>query len=487
MRLGIFSLSLLLAHLSFAQYQLGLRTERYSGASGVFLNPTSQLFNPLKWNVSLVGGGAFVSNSYLTIQQTSIMDLLSNLDSLTVITLTDDPEVIMSQDTYVIDFNDVRRGHFATVFGYVDGPALSARIAKNHAIGVFSRAALLAGTQDFPAIFSYDAYDARPFYTTFSVPKFQGAAMGWKEFGINYAFSLPTYYGSIAFGVNIRKLTTYEGAFFRNKQEFQYTKLPQNMATLVGAISDFGFTTSFQNYDEFKPRKSGNGWAFDLAATALIGEDEVGNYQWKLNVALLDIGWAAFNAAEKHHVGIYSSTTIDYDSYRTSQIYRLNEIARKFSYETLGDSLASLIGNKFLLALPASISLQADYSLVSDLVFFNATLVQHLHTKLPSPKRGNILALTPRAEHRWFTLSTPIVLYNWSRLHLGLSARLGYLVIGTDHLSSLFGKRDFYGTDFYVALKFNPFELRIPWPGGNSSGYGGKKIKKGGKVKCYQF
>lgn len=486
MRLSILLLLLLVGQVSFAQYQLGLRTERYAGSSGVFLNPTAQLYNPLKWDLNLAGAGAFISNNYVFLRQTSASDLLHNMSDKTEFIKAEDLEGPVSQDTYIIDFHSSKRRHFATLFGYVDGPALSFRIAEKHAIGIFTRAAFLGGSQNIPSVFSYYPYDQRAYYDTFSVPKFQGAAMGWKEFGVNYAYKLPTYYGSLSLGINVRRLTSYEGAFITGDRKFQYTKLPNDMATIENAVGEFGFTTTHLHADEFKPRKSGNGWAFDLAATALIDEDENGGYRWRLSAALLDIGWASFTSAEKHHIGIDPSATIDLHDYMkySNQLMHLDDMARQFSYETMGDSLASLIGNSFTLALPASLSLQADYA-VNNMVFVNATLVQSIPTPLPSPQRGCILALTPRLEHRWFSISAPMVLYNWSSLRMGLAARLGYLVIGSDHVGSLFGQKDFYGTDFYVALKFNPFDLNLGWFGGGASG--ASKIRRGGKVKCYQF
>ena len=486
MRFSLLLLLLLVAQVNQAQYQLGLRTERFSGASGIFFNPTAQLYNPLKWDLNLAGAGAFVSNSYTFIRQTSATDLLFNLNDNTDLIKAENVEGGVAQDTYIIDFNSTKRKHYATVLGYVDGPALSVRIAGKHAVGLFSRAAFLGGSQSVPAVFSYYPYNDRPFFDTFPVPVFQGAAMGWKEFGINYAYKRSTWYGSLSFGINLRKLTTYEGAFIESERRFQYTKLPDDAISIENASGSFGFTTRHLHADEFKPRKSGNGWAFDLAVTALIDEDEEGNYQWRLGVALLDLGRAYFTSAQKHHIGIEPSATISLSNYMkyTNQLMHLDEIARQFSYETMGDSLASLIGNRFNLALPASLSLQADYS-VNELLYFNASLLQRLPTRLPSPQRGNILAFTPRVEHRWFSLSAPLVLYNWSSLRLGLAARLGYLVVGSDHIGSLFGHKNFYGTDFYVALKFNPFDLNLGWFGGASAS--GIRLRQRGKVKCYEF
>ena len=331
MRLSILLLLLLVGQVNYAQYQLGLRTERYSGASGVFLNPTAQLYNPLKWDLNLAGAGAFVSNNYTFLRQTSTTDFLFSLNDKTDLIKAENVEGPVAQDTYVIDFKNANRKHYATTFGYVDGPALSVRIAGNHTVGVFSRVAFLGGSQNVPVVFSYYPYNDRAFYDTFTVPVFQGAAMGWKEFGVNYAWKLPTYYGSLSFGINVRRLTTYEGAFVTSNQKFRYTKLPDDMATIENAEGEFGFTTNHLHADEFKPRKSGNGWAFDLAATALIDEDDDGGYRWRLSAALLDLGRASFTVAEKHHIGIGSSATIDLNDYMkySNQLMHLDDIARQ--------------------------------------------------------------------------------------------------------------------------------------------------------------
>ncbi|RME07729.1 MAG: hypothetical protein D6816_06340, partial [Bacteroidetes bacterium] len=105
MRLSILLLLLLVGQVSFAQYQLGLRTERYSGTSGLFLNPTSQLYNPLKWDLNLAGVGAFISNNYTFLRQTSTTDFLFSLSDKTDLIKAEHVEGTVAQDTYVIDFN----------------------------------------------------------------------------------------------------------------------------------------------------------------------------------------------------------------------------------------------------------------------------------------------------------------------------------------------------------------------------------------------
>jgi hypothetical protein len=121
--------------------------------------------------------------------------------------------------------------------------------------------------------------------------------------------------------------------------------------------------------------------------------------------------------------------------------------------------------------MPAAFSLQGDYAFTGN-VFLNATLIQRFPGGALVPARGNLVALTPRFEHRWFSVSVPLSLYNWQDFRIGLAARLGFLVVGSDHLLSWVGQRDWYGTDAYIALKINPFS-------------DGRRKKY--KVRCYDF
>ena len=96
-----------------------------------------------------------------------------------------------------------------------------------------------------------------------------------------------------------------------------------------------------------------------------------------------------------------------------------------------------------------------------------------------------MMYFAPRFEHRWFGASLPVVIYNYEKFRLGVAVRLAYLTIGTDHLVSLFKSNEFTGTSFYVALKFNPFNINWERSGGGS---GNRNIGGRGKAMgCYQF
>ncbi|GIV31796.1 MAG: hypothetical protein KatS3mg030_098 [Saprospiraceae bacterium] len=485
MKLSTLLLMLGLASPALAQLQSGLRLENFSGTSGLIIDPTAHFNNPLRWDVNLAGAGLFLDNNYVFIRNSSTLDLLRNVDERTIFLRADELEGPVGRDTYVIDFHTARRRHYAAVASYIDGPALAVRIGSQHSIGFFTRAAVWGSSYDIPAKFSYYPYDRRPFYDTFRVPMLEGAMIGWKEYGLNYAVKIPTYYGSLRFGINGRALVGYESAYVYSQKAFDYTKLPNNEIFIEGAMGTFGFTTTNLDIDNFDLVRNGNGLAVDVAASIAYGEDDEGNYLWRASMSLTNLGSLRFNHAEQHHI-MADSSRLALDDYRhyTDKLMDLKDLARQFSYNTMGDSSASYIGDRFRISMPAAVNLQVDVSIAPNL-FANALVVQRLPTPDPSPKSPNLIAVTPRFEHRWFSASLPVVFYEWSDLRLGAALRLGYLVVGSDNLLSHFGHRDFYGTDIYVALKLNPFELHL------SDIFGGTRSSQGpkrrGKVKCYKF
>ena len=170
----------------------------------------------------------------------------------------------------------------------------------------------------------------------------------------------------------------------------------------------------------------------------------------------------------------------DYDNFDRPQ--DIDAILRTFSQNSLGDSLATYDVSSFRMALPAALSLQADYG-ISEHFYVNALYMQRLPNFINAPRRGNMLAVTPRWQHRWLSVSAPVSVYEWKWVHVGLAARLGWLIIGSDDVAGIFFDKNLTGADFYFALKFNPFET-----GKGSEQEAGKRRFGGkGKVKCYDF
>ena len=483
MKIKIAILSLFICHALVAQEQLGLRLENYAGVSSLTLNPAGNLTNPLRWDLNLAGAGIFFDNNYAFVQQTSTFDLLKGAQN-TDFLLAADVEGPLPVDTYIVDFTKPGQLHFASSIGYLEGPSLVVQIGDRHSVGIFNRAGAMTGTQNFPKVFIYYTYTQHTLFESFKVSSFEGAAISWMEAGLNYALKIPSYSGQVGLGANVRFLQGYEAAYLQNIQTFEYTKLDNHSISFGSKHGDLGYTHSNVNGDKFQRQKNGHGMAFDLGAIVVLEGDEE-NYKMRFGASLLDIGFLRFSKNARQHTVTIDSVAVlnlsDYDKY--NKLKELDALVGQISLQTMGDSTATLQGDAFTIAMPAAVSLQADYAFTPNL-YVNATLVQRLPTKNASPGRNNLLALTPRFEHRWFSASVPLGLLNWQELHLGFAARLGWLVVGSDNVGSLFGHNNYSGTDLYVALKVNPFDLGLNLFGG----VGQKRhFGKRGRVKCYDF
>ena len=132
--------------------------------------------------------------------------------------------------------------------------------------------------------------------------------------------------------------------------------------------------------------------------------------------------------------------------------------------------------------LPTALSLQVDYNINGDF-YLGSALVQSIPLGNFKVGRANVFALSPRFERKWFGASLPISIYNWDQVRVGLSARLGFLTLGSDHIGSIFTNSDLSGTDFYMALKIFPFGKG----NGGSGGKGRSRFGKNRDADCYKF
>jgi hypothetical protein len=478
-----FVASLLLSASAFSQEQLGLRLETYAGVSSLAINPAGNLNNPLKWDANLVGGGVFIENNYVFLRETSLRRLLAHRNDASFVA-AEDVEGPLSENTFVVDFFNDGAKRFVNTGGYVAGPSLALRLGEQHSVGVFTNLRFAVSAVNIPNAFSYYKYDAQPFDETFEVPKLQASALNWSEIGLNYAFKLPTADGSMNFGASLKFLQGYEAAYLDSRSTYQHTKQPGNIVTVGLPNGEYGYALSLDDPDGSLLERKGRGLGADLGFTYIFQEHEEG-YKLKLGASLLDLGRIHFNNdAQYHRLNVDTTVTVDVDDYdQYTSPEDLQAMVQTLSQNSLKDPLATYEGNSFKMALPATLSLQADYG-ISEHFYVGALLMQRLPASNPTAKRGNLLAITPRWQHRWFSASVPVSVYNWSRAHVGFAARLGWLVIGSDDVLGAFSNKNLTGADFYFALKINPFEIGS---GGGERGGGRRRFGGRGKVKCYTF
>ncbi len=457
-----------------AQEQIGLRTDNFSGVNSLMLNPANFLSGSFTWDVNVAGVGIFGENSYGYIHNTHLLEIKRFIPNVDVAYDYDD-ENQFPENTLMADFYDSNRKKYFMGLTTILGPSFAMKFNNGQTFGIFTNFRAASSSHDIPSTFNYYYWDRTPYYESIELGPVKGAAMAWAEFGLNYGKRFESANGFIDLGASVKVLQGYEGFFFENKSPVNVTQLPNDSLTIDGPHFAFGLTTTNASKDlDIKISPNGIGMAMDLGLVYVIdGTHE--SYQWKFGFGVLDIGKIHFNKnAEMHEIETDQMFSIDRDEYTGSD--NADEVIKMLSYQALGDSTASLVSRGFGIWLPGALSFQADYSVTPN-IFINGLIIQRLAYKKAAVGRGNFLAITPRYEHRWYGVSVPVSFYNWEEFNFGIAARLGFITIVTENIGSYLLRSDFTGSDFYIAIKVNPFNI----------GFNGGSNNRGKKAKCYNF
>lgn len=495
-RLLLFSAIILLVNtFARAQEQLGMRTSNYAGVNGLTLNPANNLTNPFSWDINLIEFGQFFDNNYLFIENFSLLDALHLPEKGSLRPDLIKKDLPTPPNHLVVDFYRANGGTFHGAFATnVMGPSVSLRLGESSSVGFYTRARVAFHANKVPGSLGYYEYQDKPFDEAIFVDPFKLSAMVWSEIGLNYAHQSETDYGKMSIGGTLKFLQGYEAAYAGLDQAMTFRQVRGNKLIGEPGSASYAFASSAVEDTSWQLQQHGAGLAVDLGFVYTIAEEEDA-YRWKFGVSLLDIGSIRFNkAAEKHQVVIGDSTALNLNEFKQFEgEVNIDSIVQTFSEQLLKDPNASLQSRAFGMWLPAALSLQGEVAITPSF-FVNATVVQALPFSRNMVRRSTVAALTPRFERRWFEAALPITMIDWKHLRSGLAVRLAFFWLGTEDLGSIFKKSDFDSTDFYVAIKVNPFQFNKNKKDTNqrSGGYQGRKQSKirargNGGVKCPKF
>ncbi len=472
-----------------AQEQLGMRLERYAGIYGAGINPAATAFNPNRWEVSLFSADAFLVNNYLFLQNTSLPKILRAPDQIR--SARDyRPETPPPADVILLDYFRADRRMRGVAQTRLSGPAFSVRIGEKHVFGLSMALRTGFSMYNIPAVLRYDRIGYLRRGETVRIAPTGPTAAAWGELALHYSHRNSDGDVVVAWGITPKLLLGLEGGFGRIEGAFDYTPVGNDTAAFARAQWDYGLTlhnlSALEQQQSARPQVNGYGPGLDMGVAWAMPTDDSDapeDYYWRAGISLVDVGFVHFNqGTERHRIEIDTIITVSANDLNAdnAQGY-LADASRVF----LGDSTRSLQARAFSMGLPSALSLQFDYR-VASCFYVAALLTQRVKFSKYSLQRPNTLAVVPRFEHRWFSLSVPVVLDDWQSLRLGLAARLGFLVLGSDHLGSFFTQEKFTGTDFYMGLKINGFSLNKGKKGGGSKKQRGSSRNVKG-VKCYDF
>lgn len=462
-----------------AQEQLGMRLERFSGLYGAAVNPAFSANMPHPWEINLFSAEVFAENNYAYFQETSVQRLLRNSDN--VIAEHDiTPERPAPANAIIQSFynSDIKaKGNLHT---RVSGPGFAMRIAEQHVLGITTALRADFSASKIPSDLYYPRISELKRGETVNLDPFSFQTLAWGEIGLHYSHYDPEQ--QFGWGVTPKLLLGVAGGFGRSERAFSFTPGGGDTALVGQPVWTYGLSGDILDGGD-KIGIDGMGFATDIGAFTV--EPDEDGYRWRAGVSLLDVGWVKFkNGAEQHQVQFENIRTIDGANLKADDP---RAYTRVLSDVVLGDPNASLQKNSMVIGLPTAISFQADWRAVPN-VYVASVLVQRIPIFPNSIKRPSTLAVVPRFENRWFSVSLPVVLNDWRSLRAGVAARLGWLYLGTDNLGAFTNKGDLTGVDAYIGLKINGFSLSF-----EREGSGLRSDKKKGrkqnrrKIKCYEF
>ncbi|MBL7814050.1 MAG: hypothetical protein JNL70_03515 [Saprospiraceae bacterium] len=469
-------------HIVSAQEQLGLRLGNYAGISGITLNPTAGINNPLGWDVNVVSAGSFIANDFAFVRDASVLSTYRNLE-----TIGPAPETKIDypiKATKYIDFYNRPRDKYFSTTHFVTLPSVQINLASGHSFGLFvgQRAALV--TREIPIIADPYVQQNIPLGILNKVPPMLTTGMTWGELGVNYAYQMgDDTEGGLSLGINAKILSGNQGFFVQNNEGTALTRLTKD-STRVDAINlKAGFTNNFIS-NPFASNGLGLGVDIGAQFTLGSGESDERPYLFRVNAAILDLGRIRFHKnTEIHALQLNEPLKMDTKDYlNLNPNDPIEDALLRLNQKLFGKADSTYKGNYFPMSLPTAFSLQGDIA-ITEQFYVNGLLVQRIPISHLILSRDNIMAITPRFDSRWFGAMLPLSILNYQEVRMGLAVRLAFLTIGTDHLLSFLGQKELNGTDIYVALKVNAFTAGKL--GDANSGYG--RRRGGQSAKCYRF
>jgi hypothetical protein len=428
----------------YGQHQLGMRLESRAGLNSVSLNPALMQQQRSKWEIHLLGLGAFFNNNYTYLRNTNLGRIIKSRNDLVVEyqTNNDDPNV------FQMDFFEGNKRRFVNVSSFISGPGVSYKISDHQTIGFFSQMKGQAGSNSIPGEYSYYFITNRPFNQSFPVGSFQSGGATWLELGIHYSQTLALYDQRVSIGGNVKYLSGYDLIFLQSNRKYNHTILARNDFSMTGPDFTFGYSPLRSLFS----KRQGRGMSLDLGVTHDIITSKDG-YRLKIGASVTDLGMMAFNDVRQLSFRSDSNFAVK-ESYfnRLSSNSTIDDVTDIFIQQVIAGRPGLNTQNKARILTPASLILFADYK-VNQNVFINGLIVQPIQAWGAGPVYGGMMALTPRWEHKWYCISLPLSLYQYQKLRYGLAARMGYLTLGTEDLGSIISKRNFNGTDVYAGLK----------------------------------
>ncbi len=453
--LGVF---LLCIYSASAQEMWGFSNSNYSGNMGIFLNPSTIVGAPYRYELNLIAADIFAENNYIYFPR----DRKIVLNSLQGKGSPDKAERDFFSNTPVYGFGKV----------LVIGPSYinSKRVDRAWGFHTAYRAEISAPKLPAPiSKYIYEEYDYAPFLNRrFTSSPFAVAILNWYELGGTYGKVLyETEFNYLKGAATANVLLGTNGSYFDvSKMDYSiidsssiimhsmdmtmaHTMVPNNLGSLFAIRGLGGSTTLGITY--MRKRKI-SGFECDN------GADHIKKYNYRIGLSAIDIGFIRFFKNKSQVTTVKSNNDHVISHIDNIPFNSLSAIDNTLTSTLDGNSKTEK--KAFSMFLPAALSLQFDYSITNNW-FANASIANRVYFSHKEIARGNSIALSTRYEKRKWEVAGDVTFFEYDKMSAGVGLRYSIFVIGTDRLLEWVNSRDVQTFDFFFGLKWNGCDL--PW------------------------
>lgn len=436
---------------NYAQNIFGFSNGNYSGISSVIQNPANAL-GSAKFDLTFGGQAGFISN-YIRISRSFLFEDF-NQDSILKRSTTrlingSVPRNFISSARIILPSFLIRINSQSSV-------AFVANVRNYMNLGGFKNelAEALYHHLNYPSAFMKNNNSNNSYVSSHL----------WAEYGITYARELAdNSKNNLTAGITLKFLQGIQ-SFYAYAKNFNYEIISDSAMNIQSSYVHYGHSKNFS----VNPFSAGFGMqgkpaiGMDIGINYFIKSEKYSNdvtdYVLKLSASLLDIGSIKYS---KYNGNDFIANTTNWNVrhlvFDSKQIVQNidDTIQKRFGFQNTSTT--------YRMKLPTVLLLQADWRL-SEKTFINITaqLPQRNSSKISFSKEYAYLSIAPRVENiKGLMFSVPVNYYpmyantSAGKLSAGMILQLGWMAIGTNHLSDLVFNDYMKSFDVYLIMKFS--------------------------------
>lgn len=446
---------------AFSQDFLGYSSSNYAGVSGIDLNPASIADSRYKFDMTLIGANATFANNYIGLSKAALKNKKTTFKDSAF------------ADKYLLErLNASNKSVFLSAQGVL--PSFMITLSPKHAIALNARVRTVFNIDgmepELASLIYHTLQDSANWKKEFTNENLSLQTMTWMEYGATYArvfkddndqffkagarlkllqgmYAAYVYVDNLDYKFsNDTVLSIYNTDV--NYGHSQTFTLDNDMAGLVsGAKPSVGLDLGAVY--EWRPDREKN-YRYDMDGKTGLDMRYKDKYKLRVGFSILDIGAIKF---EKSTVGNFNANVQNWPIDTLVSDTSITPIANLDSIIANTFTINEEVGN-FKMNLPTAFSLQADYNIWKDF-YVNFTAYYAMRFTKNKDKVHDIttFSITPRWDWKWFGVFMPISYNSFRNASLGLAARVGPLIVGTNNLSPILGLNNVYGANAYFLLK----------------------------------